>query len=170
MKINDVIEFKNTVYPDERGFFMEIFRDSNDICRHVVQENASCSNKYVIRGLHYQTGMYAQGKFVQVLQGSLYDMIVDLRIDSSTYGNHMIVKLDTTNSLWVPRGCAHGIFIVQDNTIFLYRCDNTYNKAHETGLRWDDPKFTFKYTIGDQVIINERDQTWPLFNDCIKYE
>ena len=134
------------LHNDNRGYFFESYHqqklnDSLGFEVNFIQDNESFSSKGVLRGLHFQTGNYAQAKLVRVIQGRVLDVAVDLRKDSSTFAQHFSIELseDNKNQLFVPRGFAHGFIVLSDTAIFSYKCDNYYNKASEGGIRYDDP-------------------------------
>ena len=108
----------------------------------MYQDNESISSKGVLRGVHYQKGKYAQAKLVRVAKGSVQDVVVDIRPNSTTYGKHYSIILNAQNNtqLFIPRGFAHGFLVLEDNTIFNYKCDNFYNKENESGIFYKDEK------------------------------
>jgi dTDP-4-dehydrorhamnose 3,5-epimerase len=134
------------IFYDERGYFMESFNEvafqkaiGSQI--HFVQDNQSYSTKGVLRGLHYQTGVYAQAKLVRVLAGEVLDVALDIRPDSKTFGEHVAVVLSAENQrqFFVPRGFAHGFLVLSEQATFFYKCDNLYNKESEGGIIYNDP-------------------------------
>ncbi|MFL9845205.1 dTDP-4-dehydrorhamnose 3,5-epimerase [Flavobacterium rhizosphaerae] len=157
------------VIPDERGYFMESFNekafaDATGLQVHFVQDNQSFSSKGVLRGLHYQTGEYAQAKLVRVITGSVLDVVVDIRPESSTYGQYIAVTLTAENKkqLFIPRGFAHGFLVLEDETTFFYKCDNFYNKASEGGIHFNDPEIGIDWNTGGiDLIISEKDTVLP---------
>ena len=151
------------IIKDERGYFMESFNEktfSEGVGQKVtfIQDNQSFSSKGVLRGLHYQTGEHAQAKLVRVLQGKVIDVAVDLRKDSPTYLQHVAVELSAENNLqlFVPRGFAHGYSVLEDNTIFCYKCDNYYNKEAEGGVFYADPKLNINWQLNEDEVISIR--------------
>lgn len=148
--IPDVVLIELTVYEDERGWFMESFNEqrfhaelqklSLPIPRAFVQDNHSCSKKGVLRGLHFQHVPHAQGKLVRVVSGAVFDVAVDIRPDSSTFGKWVGVELSAINKhmLWIPEGFAHGFVALEDNTEFMYKTTDYYAKEYEAAIRWDD--------------------------------
>lgn len=151
------------VYTDERGYFFETFHHQRyqlPYAHPFVQDNEAMSNKGVLRGLHFQQGEYAQGKLVRVVTGAVYDVAVDIRKDSATYGLSYGIVLSGENKrqLWVPRGFAHGYLVLEDQTIFSYKCDNYYNKPSEQGIRYDDPDLGISWPgSGSSFVISEKD-------------
>ena len=169
-EIKGLIEIFPKVFGDQRGFFLETFNASryNDILRNVqfVQDNFSSSNKGVLRGLHFQNPPYSQGKLVQVITGSAFDVAVDLRRNSETYGQHVKVLLsaEKRNQFWIPEGFAHGFLSLEDNTIFSYKCTNYYNPQSEVTILWNDRNLNIDWQI-DNPIISPKDKEGVLFKD-----
>lgn len=160
--------FEPRIFEDERGYFFEAFNYQSifaeDINPLFVQDNQAKSSYGVLRGLHYQVPPFAQAKLVRVLQGKVLDVVVDLRAGSATYGQHYSVILSDENQkqLYVPRGFAHGYLVLSPTAIFFYKVDNYYSKAHEGGLRYNDPQLSIDWGIPDpDIIIAERDKTFP---------
>ena len=152
--IPDVVIIEPSVYGDERGFFMETFRDDwfRENCADVtfVQDNHSKSSQGILRGLHYQTQL-TQGKLVRVISGEVYDVAVDMRKNSATFGKWVGVPLSAENKrfLWVPEGFAHGFYVTSDSAEFVYKCTDYYHPESEVSIRFDDPTLNI---------------TWPLVN------
>ena len=169
--IPEVVIIEPKVFTDERGWFMESFNEQSfhheliklglPVPNAFVQDNHSCSNKGVLRGLHYQIAPYAQGKLVRVTQGSAFDVAVDIRIDSPTFGKWVGVELSATNhkQLWMPEGFAHGFIALEDNTHFLYKTTNYYSKESERSIIWDDEDLAIDWpTINNtEIIISQKD-------------
>ncbi|MBK9103059.1 MAG: dTDP-4-dehydrorhamnose 3,5-epimerase [Saprospiraceae bacterium] len=151
------------VFKDERGYFFETFHDQRYQLPGAfpfVQDNEAKSDKGVLRGLHFQQGAHAQGKLVRVVTGSVYDVAVDIRPGSATFGQSYGVILSGENKrqLWVPRGFAHGYLVLEDHTIFSYKCDNYYHKAAEQGIRYDDPDLDISWpNVDSPLVISEKD-------------
>lgn len=180
-KIDGVLLIHPEVYNDERGYFFESFnlkefRDKtglNDI--EFVQDNESFSRPYVLRGLHFQKGEYAQAKLVRVVEGCVIDVVVDLREDSPTYGKYETFKLDGKfkTQVFIPRGCAHGFLVIDEdgkgkNAVFQYKCDNYYNKEAEGGILWNDPAIGIpweKFANQKYLCITEKDKSYPLIEE-----
>jgi dTDP-4-dehydrorhamnose 3,5-epimerase len=157
--IAEVKIIEPTVFGDERGFFMETFRTElfNEHCarpdgslRVFVQENHSKSTQGILRGLHYQTAN-TQGKLVRVVEGEVYDVAVDIRMGSPSFGQHVGVLLSAENKrqLWVPEGFAHGFYVTTETAEFVYKCTDIYNPAAEVSLSWDDPALAIKWPLVD---------------------
>ena len=138
------------------------------VIANFVQDNQSIFKKGVVRGLHLQAPPYAQAKLVRVVHGAALDVAVDIRKNSPTYGQYVSVRLDTiqNNMFWIPRGFAHGFVALEDDTVFVYKTDNYYNKASEMAIRWDDPTLNIDWNI-KQAIVSEKDNENPLFKDFI---
>ncbi|MBS3993746.1 MAG: dTDP-4-dehydrorhamnose 3,5-epimerase [Bacteroidetes bacterium] len=141
--IKDVLILSPTVFKDERGYFFESYNHekvASYLKTTFVQDNESFSKKNVLRGLHFQVPPFAQAKLVRVIQGSVLDVAVDLRKNSSTYGMHvkMILSAENKKQLFIPEGFAHGFITLEDNTIFSYKCSNYYHKESEESLLWND--------------------------------
>lgn len=165
-EIKDCFIIKPTVFSDNRGYFFESFNEQkfNQVTGleiHFVQDNQAKSDRGILRGLHFQNGEHAQAKLVRVLQGKVIDVAVDLRKDSPTYLQHVAVELSAENNLqlFVPRGFAHGYSVLEDNTIFCYKCDNYYNKEAEGGVFYADPNLNINWQLNEvEVILSEKDK------------
>lgn len=161
-----IIEAK--VFHDPRGYFFEGFNkrtlEAQGLNIDIVQTNISRSQKDVVRGLHFQNPPFEQGKLIRVLQGSVLDVVVDIRKDSATYGQHFKLELSEANSLalWVPPGFAHGFKTLDDNTLFYYDCTQVYNKESEGSIRWNDPDLNIDWGI-ENPILSGKDEVSPLF-------
>jgi dTDP-4-dehydrorhamnose 3,5-epimerase len=153
-----------TVFGDERGFFMETYHAKEfkkaGINVTFVQDNHSKSKKGVLRGLHFQYNN-PQGKLVRVIKGEVYDVAVDLRKDSSTYGKWEGVKLSEENKkqFYVPEGFAHGFLVLSDDAEFIYKCTNFYDAEDEGGILWNDPNIGINWPVNDieKVVLSEKD-------------
>jgi dTDP-4-dehydrorhamnose 3,5-epimerase len=161
---------------DERGYFMESFNENTfqkgtGKAVHFVQDNQSFSAKGVLRGLHYQTGEHAQAKLVRVLNGEVLDVVVDIRPESTTYGQYVSILLSSENQkqLFVPRGFAHGFLVLSDTATFFYKCDNFYNKESEGGLLYNDPKVNIDWNFPkEKLLISEKDLVLPTLEKAKK--
>lgn len=168
-EIEGLLEIEPKVFPDSRGYFFESFR--TDVLREAgitaafVQDNESMSQKGVLRGLHFQAPPYEQGKLVRVIKGSVLDVAVDIRVGSPTYGQHVSIVLSEQNKklFWVPPGFAHGFLVLEDDTIFSYKCTGYYNKASEGAVKWDDPALGIDWNISDPVL-SDKDKIAPLLS------
>jgi len=160
--ISDLIVIYPDVFPDDRGFFFESFNEKKykelGIEYDFVQDNISKSVKGTIRGLHYQTGEFAQGKLCQVIVGKVLDVAVDIRFGSTTFGKYFAVELsdEAKNQLWIPPGFAHGFAVLSDEAIFSYKCTNFYNKNSERSIIYNDSSIGVQWGISNPVV-SEKD-------------
>ena len=167
---------KPKVFDDDRGYFFESFNKSEfekktGIAINFVQDNQSKSSRAVLRGLHFQIGQYEQAKLVRVVKGSVLDVCVDLRSDSSTFGKHFSVVLNDKNhnQLFIPRGFAHGFLVLEDNTIFTYKCDNFYHKPSERGIIFNDKDLNIDWQFSEhELILSDKDRELPTFEAYLK--
>jgi dTDP-4-dehydrorhamnose 3,5-epimerase len=172
LEIPDLILIHPLVFEDARGYFFESFNKNNfteaGITEEFVQDNQSLSQPGVLRGLHFQTGVFAQSKLVRVIKGAVLDVAVDIRRGSPTYGKHFSVELNETNKLmlYIPVGFAHGFLTLADNTIFSYKCGNVYNKASENGIMWDDPDLNIHWNV-THPILSDKDKNNENFSSFI---
>jgi dTDP-4-dehydrorhamnose 3,5-epimerase len=171
LSIPDVKIFRPNVYHDNRGRFFETFSEVKyqpflGKSLQFVQDNVSVSGKDVLRGLHFQTPPFEQGKLVSVLQGSVLDVAVDLRMHSPHFGQHISVLLSAENSkqLWIPPGFAHGFLSLEENTVFLYKCTTYYSPDHEAALLWNDNLLNIDWDC-DRPIVSDKDQKAMSFRD-----
>jgi dTDP-4-dehydrorhamnose 3,5-epimerase len=169
-KLPDLLIIDPKVFGDDRGYFFEsynqqVFADAG-LDLEFLQDNESKSSKGVLRGLHFQLPPFDQGKLVRVSRGSVMDVSVDLRKDSSTYGQWASFELSEINKrmLWIPPGFAHGFISLQEDTVFIYKCTNVYHKESEGSIRWNDPDLDIDWGISDPVV-SEKDQQAPLFRE-----
>ena len=159
-------------FADDRGWFMELFRESAfrdaGIAETFVQDNCSRSSRGVVRGLHYQTDPHAQGKLVWTLAGRVWDVAVDIRPESPTFGEWRGVELDEVNQslFYMPPGFAHGFIALADNTIVQYKCTAEYDAASERGIRYDDPELAISWPAGTHVL-SDRDAHHPGFDEMV---
>ena len=168
----DVWVLEPKVYLDERGYFTEIFREEvlQEVLKqpiHFVQDNESVSKKGVIRGLHYQLHPKAQSKLVRVVQGKVWDVIVDLRKDSVTFGKTFGIELSAENKkqLFIPQGFAHGYITLSNSAKFVYKVDNYYSKAHEASIAFDDPDLAIPWPLTtEERILSSKDLNHVAFN------
>ena len=161
LSMPDVILVEPRSFSDDRGFFFESFKESdfisNGIDKKFVQDNFSHSVNGVIRGLHFQKAPKAQAKLVTVLKGKIFDVAVDIRKDSPTYGKWIseILSSDTHNLLYVPEGFAHGFCVISDEADVLYKVSNEYSQEHERSIIWNDPKLNIQWPIKKPIISNK---------------
>lgn len=174
--LEDCYIIEPKIISDERGYFMEsfnekTFEENKGKKVHFVQDNQSFSQKGVLRGLHYQTGEFAQAKLVRVLQGEVLDVAVDIRPNSKTYGKYVSVLLSADNQkqLFVPRGFAHGFVVLSETAVFFYKCDNFYNKESEGGILFNDKSLNIDWKLSEsEFIISEKDQVLPTLENAKK--
>lgn len=170
--IPDVKIIEPNVFGDERGFFMETFRvdEFNKHCsvRAFVQDNHSKSSHGILRGLHYQLEN-TQGKLVRVTSGKVYDVAVDMRKSSATFGQHVGVILsgDNKRQLWVPEGFAHGFYVMSESAEFVYKCTDYYAPKHEVSLLWNDPELNIQWPLvnDEKPSLSAKDENGLLFKD-----
>ena len=174
-KLADCFILEPKVYNDSRGYFFESFNQQkfNELTGlniKFVQDNESMSSKGVLRGLHYQIGQFAQAKLVRVIKGNILDIVVDLRKESSTFGQFLATELSEENKkqLYIPRGFAHGFVVLSDTAIFSYKCDNFYDKASERGIKFNDPTLNINWLLPNgSLIISEKDLELPTMENAI---
>jgi len=172
-KLKGCFIIEPSVFNDPRGYFFESFNQSkfNELIGKTidfVQDNESFSSKGVLRGLHFQTGAYAQAKLVRVVKGTVLDVVVDMRKESPTFSKHFSIELseDNKRQLFVPRGFAHGFIVLSETAIFSYKCDNFYNKESEQGLRYDDPSLGIDWRLpANEFIVSEKDLVLPTLSN-----
>ena len=165
-----------SVFGDERGYFMETYNQNDfkeaGLDMEFVQDNQSMSVKGVLRGLHFQK-QYPQGKLVRVVRGRVFDVAVDLRSGSRTYGKWFGVELTAENKkqFYIPEGFAHGFLVLSDEAEFCYKCTDFYRPGDEGGMAWDDAEIGIEWPIEDgmKLIISEKDQKWQGFKDTFKF-
>lgn len=157
-KLQGVLVLEPRVFRDERGYFFESWNQVRyrelGIDADFVQDNLSFSGKGVLRGLHFQVPPCAQGKLVSVLQGTVFDVAVDLRTDSSTFGEWVGVELSSENmrQMYIPEGFAHGFVVLSDTALFSYKCTDFYAPEYERTLRWDDPELGIEWPISEPLL------------------
>lgn len=170
LAIPDVQLVESKVFSDTRGFFSETFKESvfknNGIDSKFVQDNFSHSIKGVLRGLHYQKNPTAQAKLVIVIKGEIFDVAVDIRKNSPTYGNWVSEILSEKNHkiLYIPKGFAHGFLVLSDEADVLYKVSNEYSPEHEKGIMWNDPDLNIQWPL-DKPILEKKDLQLPFLKD-----
>lgn len=161
------------IFKDERGYFLESFNQRTfhkitGLDVDWVQDNESQSSKGVLRGLHFQVGEYAQAKLVRVIKGKVLDIVVDLRPESKTFKQNFSIELSEENKtqLFIPKGFAHGFLVLEDDTIFSYKCDAFYNKDQEAGIIYNDNELKIDWKLNqDELIISEKDRVLPTLKE-----
>ena len=171
--IDGVFIIEPTVFKDSRGYFFEsfnskYFKEKTNIDINFVQDNQSCSQKNVLRGLHFQKPPHDQGKLVSVIKGSVLDVAVDIRKKSPTYGKHFKAILSDKNHhmMYLPSGMAHGFLTLENDTIFSYKCTNYYNKESEGCILWNDHNLNIDWLTND-VILSEKDKKGEKFSSFV---
>lgn len=167
--LKDCYIIEPTIFEDERGYFYEKFNEKkfeelSGMNGHFVQDNVSKSSYGVLRGLHLQKGIHAQAKLVSCLEGRVFDVAVDLREDSPSFGKWFGVELTGENKLqfYVPRGFAHGFSVLSETAVFSYKCDNFYNKESEGGVLWNDPELNIDWKLpSEDVLLSDKDNIMP---------
>jgi len=170
--IEGLVIIEPRAFPDERGYFMESYKQSDfekaGILGPFVQDNHSRSRRGVLRGLHFQRPPYAQGKLVRVSRGRAWDVAVDLRGGSPTFGKYFALELSEFNRLmfWIPAGFAHGFLALEDDTELQYKCTAEYNAASDGGLRWNDPDIAIAWPdIGIPYLVSAKDAALPTLRE-----
>lgn len=163
--VSGVFVIQPRVFADSRGYFVESFKQA-EFEQHVgpvnfIQDNESKSTRGVLRGLHYQRGAFSQAKLVRVISGTVFDVAVDLRHSSPTFGKHVAIELSGENKtqLFIPRGFAHGFLVLSDEAVFTYKVDNVYAPQSEACIQWSDPELAVEWPIddGEQLILSPKD-------------
>ena len=175
-KIPEIILIKPAVHGDDRGYFVEIFRQ--DLFEkalgykvNFIQDNESKSTKGVLRGLHYQLPPYTQAKLVRVIEGSVLDVAVDIRKSSPTFGQHVSVELTGENKhqLFIPHGFAHGFVVLSDSATFAYKVDNYYAPEHDRGIAFDDVKLAIDWQLTlEELQLSGKDKTNSNLSDAVE--
>ena len=174
LKISDVILVKPRVFEDSRGFFMESYKQSefkkNGIIVDFVQDNHSKSTKGVLRGLHYQTNPKAQAKLVRCSKGKIFDVAVDLRANSKTFGKWVgeILSEENKHMLFIPEGFAHGFVVLSDEAELIYKASDEYSPQNDKGIKWNDPDININWGIDFDPIISEKDSNQPYLKNVCK--
>jgi len=175
--LNDLIIIHCDVYGDHRGWFTESYNQQKYIELGInvsfIQDNHSYSkDKGTLRGLHFQTGEFAQSKLVRCVKGKLFDLCVDLRKDSPTYLQHFGLELNETNKLqlFIPKGFAHGFVTLSNDVEIMYKVDTHYSKNHDSGIRFDDPSLNidWKHLVGmDKFVLSSKDESLSFLKDLV---
>ena len=177
MEIPDVKVVVPDFHRDARGYFAETYNEERyvraGIVAKFVQDNESLSSRGVLRGLHWQCGKHAQAKLVRVVRGAVWDVAVDIRKGSPTFGKSVSCELTAENGrqFFIPRGFAHGFVVLEDNTLFSYKCDNVYCHEAERGLSFDDPALAIKWPWpGRDFLLSDKDKQHPMLKDIEPWE
>lgn len=170
-EIEGVYIIEPKVFGDNRGYFMETYNEqefkNNGLDYNFVQDNQSKSKKGVLRGLHFQK-THPQAKLVRVLEGEVFDVAVDLRKGSKTYGKWVGVILSEENKkqFMIPRGFAHGFVVLSETAVFVYKCDDFYHPEDEGGIMWNDPDINIEWPYKGELLLSEKDKVHPLLKEC----
>lgn len=164
--IEGVVVIEPQVFGDERGYFFESFNAERFLAQtglrvEFVQDNESSSKRGVLRGLHFQREPYAQAKLVRVVRGRVLDVAVDIRPGSPTFGKYVATELSGENhrQMFIPKGFAHGYVVLEDNTVFQYKCDEFYHPEVEDGIAWNDPQIGIEWPLPeDEIILSDKDR------------
>ena len=175
--IEGVYIVEPVLHGDERGYFMESFSERDFEAQtglkvRFVQDNESCSRKGVLRGLHFQKEPYAQAKLVRVVRGKVLDVAVDIRPESPTFGKYVATELSAENhrQMFIPKGFAHGYVVLEDDTVFQYKCDEYYHPEAEGGIAWNDPQIAINWGVAEsEVILSEKDKHRPLLSELCEF-
>ena len=170
--IEGIVIIEPKVFGDERGYFLETYNEKEfeeSIGKiSFVQDNESKSSKGVLRGLHFQKPPFAQAKLVRCIEGKVLDVVVDIRKNSKTYGQHVAVELSGENKkqVFIPKGFAHGFVVLSDSAVFAYKSDNTYAPDSDAGIHWNDTSLNIQWTINEsEVLVSEKDSKLPFFSE-----
>ena len=172
--IKGVYEIEVKKYGDNRGYFMETYKESDfkqaGLSYNFIQDNQSKSKKGVLRGLHFQKA-YPQAKLVRCIEGEVFDVCVDLRKNSPTYGkwHGVVLSAEKGNQFLIPRGFAHGFLVLSETATFCYKCDGLYHPEDEGGIMWNDPEIGIVWPFTDDVLLSEKDKVHPLLKES-KFE
>lgn len=173
LAIPDVVLFTPNFFGDERGFFYEsfsqnTFEEATGLNRHFLQDNHSKSQRGVLRGLHYQLNPMAQGKLVRVVQGEVFDVSVDIRKNSPTFGQWIgeILSAENRKQLWIPEGFAHGFITLSETAEFLYKTTNMYAPTYERSILWNDPDLAIDWQYVGEPLLSGKDQKASFFKDA----
>ncbi len=174
-KISDIVLIEPSFYPDTRGFFAEVYRKDvfakNGIYTDFVQDNHSSSGKGALRGLHYQIPPKTQAKLVRVVEGEIYDVAVDIRRNSKTFGQYVgeILSAKNRRMMYIPAGFAHGFLALEEGTEILYKVSDFYSPEHERGVLWNDPSIAISWPkLGVDYSLSEKDKKCPSLKESFE--
>lgn len=176
-KIDDVFIIEPKLYKDARGYFFESYnqRDMDNFFGNkirFVQDNCSLSKKGVLRGLHYQLPPFAQAKLVSCVVGEIYDVAVDIRTNSPTYGQWVSAILNEENmrQMWIPEGFAHGFIVLSETAKVIYKTTCHYMASHEATIKWDDPDLNICWPLENKLLLSEKDKQGISFREAVKFK
>lgn len=175
--IEGVFVIEPQVFGDERGYFFESFNAERFLAQTgvevtFVQDNESRSKRGVLRGLHFQREPHAQAKLVRVVQGRVLDVAVDIRPESPTFGRYVMTELSGENhrQMFIPKGFAHGYVVLEDDTVFQYKCDEYYHPEYEGGIAWNDPQIGIEWGIPErEIILSDKDRKHPILKELCEF-
>lgn len=175
--IDGVFIIEPVRFGDERGYFMETFSErdfaaATGLDIRFVQDNESCSKRGVLRGLHFQKEPYAQAKLVRVVRGRVLDVAVDIRRGSPTFGRHVAVELsgDNHRQMFIPKGFAHGYVVLEDDTVFQYKCDEYYHPEAEAGIAWNDSALGIEWGVAEsELVLSSKDSCRPKLEEICEF-
>ncbi|WP_288344410.1 dTDP-4-dehydrorhamnose 3,5-epimerase [uncultured Duodenibacillus sp.] len=172
-RVDGVLLIKPKVFGDERGYFVETYQKERyseiGITHPFVQDNHSMSRRGILRGLHYQT-KHPQGKLVMVSLGAVFDVAVDIRPDSPTFGKWFgaILSQENQHQLWIPPGLAHGFLVLSDIAHFHYKCTDFYDPKNETSILWNDPELNIEWPFAEDVVLSQKDMNALSFKSAVQ--
>lgn len=172
-RVDGVLLIKPKVFGDERGYFVETYQKERyseiGITHPFVQDNHSMSRRGILRGLHYQT-KHPQGKLVMVSLGAVFDVAVDIRPDSPTFGKWFgaILSQENQHQLWIPPGLAHGFLVLSDIAHFHYKCTDFYDPKNEASILWNDPELNIEWPFAEDVVLSQKDMNALLFKSAVQ--
>ena len=171
--IPEVVIIEPKVFEDDRGYFFESYNEAKFLDQikkvNFIQDNESMSSYGTLRGLHYQKKKFAQSKLVRVIKGKVLDIVLDIRKGSPTFMKHVVIELSEQNKMqvFIPRGFAHGFVVLEDNTIFSYKVDNSYSPENDRGILFSDPSLNIDWKVPQEDILTSvKDQNLPLLKDA----
>ncbi len=175
--IGGVFVIEPQVFGDERGYFFESFnaerfRAQTGVEVTFVQDNESRSKRGVLRGLHFQREPHAQAKLVRVVQGRVLDVAVDIRPESPTFGKYVMTELSGENhrQMFIPKGFAHGYVVLEDDTVFQYKCDEYYHPEYEGGIAWNDPEIGIEWPLAEsEITLSDKDRKHPTLKELCEF-
>lgn len=176
-EIEGIYIIEPQVFGDERGYFFESFNAERFLAQTgidvtFVQDNESRSKRGVLRGLHFQREPYAQAKLVRVVRGRVLDVAVDIRPESPTFGRYVATELsgDNHRQMFIPKGFAHGYVVLEDDTVFQYKCDEFYHPESEGGIAWNDPQIGIEWPLSEsELILSDKDRNRPTLKELCEY-
>lgn len=172
-RVDGVLLIKPKVFGDERGYFVETYQKERyseiGITQTFVQDNHSMSRRGILRGLHYQT-KHPQGKLVMVSLGAVFDVAVDIRLDSPTFGKWFgaILSQENQHQLWIPPGLAHGFLVLSDIAHFHYKCTDFYDPKNEASILWNDPELNIEWPFAEDVVLSQKDMNALSFKSAVQ--